>query len=51
MGVRLFLLLAAFVALAAPAHAVARGGNYVFDGGTREQHAQVRAALDASAFD
>jgi hypothetical protein len=27
------------------------GGHYVFDGGTRAQQAQVRAALNASSFD
>jgi hypothetical protein len=31
--------------------AAASGGNYVFDGGTRAEHAQVRAALDVSLFD
>jgi hypothetical protein len=40
---------AATLIVAGPAHAV--GGNYVFDGGTPKQHAQVRAALDASSFD
>ena len=29
----------------------AAGGSYAFDGGTPSQRAQVRAALDASAFD
>ena len=37
-------------AVAAPP-AAARGGNYVFDGGTRYERTQVRAALDASLFD
>jgi hypothetical protein len=41
-------LLAALVFCGA-AHAA--GGNYVFDGGTAGQQAQVRAALAASAFD
>lgn len=31
--------------------ALAGGGNYVFAGGTPKQQAQVRSALDASAFD
>jgi hypothetical protein len=31
--------------------ALARGGSYTFDGGTRAERAQARAALDASAFD
>jgi hypothetical protein len=33
------------------ATASARGGSYVFDGGTKTEHAQVTAALNASAFD
>ena len=46
------LFCAAFCAalLAVPA-ARAGGGTYVFDGGTPADHAQVRAALDASSFD
>lgn len=43
------VVLAAALAVAGPAHAV--GGNYVVNGGTAKQQAQVRAALDASAFD
>jgi hypothetical protein len=39
----------AAAALAGPALAV--GGNYTFAGGTPQQRAQVRAALDASSFD
>jgi len=31
--------------------ALASGGNYVFDGGTPAEQAQVRAALDVSSFD
>jgi hypothetical protein len=31
--------------------AYARGGNYVFDGGTRAEQSQVKAALDTSTFD
>jgi hypothetical protein len=41
--------LAAALAVAGPAHAV--GGNYVVKGGTSKQKAEVRAALNASAFD
>jgi hypothetical protein len=49
---RLFLLLAAVVgALAVPGSALARGGDYVFQGATTAEQAQVRAALDASSFD
>lgn len=44
----LFALTLAFAF--APA-ANASGGTYVFEGGTRAQQAQVRAALDASSFD
>jgi hypothetical protein len=39
----------AVLAFAAPAHA--GGGNYVFDGGSAKQRAEVRSALEASAFD
>jgi hypothetical protein len=38
-------------ALALSPAAYARGGNYVFDGGTRTEQGQVKAALDASTFD
>ena len=48
---RLLLLAASFAALALPGTALAGGGDYVFDGGTAAQRAQVRAALQASAFD
>jgi hypothetical protein len=41
-------LLVAFLALSGTAHA--RGGNYVFEGGSEEARAQVRAALGASSF-
>jgi hypothetical protein len=41
----------AVVALAFCGGARAAGGDYVFAGGTTAQQAQVRAALDASAFD
>ncbi len=37
--------------LATPALAQASGGSYRFDGGTPQQQAQVRSALDASSFD
>jgi hypothetical protein len=51
-GARSFARLAAAIAaLALPGLAQASGGNYVFDGGTTGQRAQVTAALDASAFD
>lgn len=40
---------AVFVAFAGGAQAA--GGNYVFDGATPRQQAQVKAALDASSFD
>src|SRR3954471_5674212 len=38
-------------ALALSPAAFARGGNYVFAGGTRTEQGQVKAALDASTFD
>lgn len=47
----LVLVLAAGAALALSATAFAHGGNVVFDGGTAAEQANVRAALDASAFD
>ena len=43
-------LTAAFAALALSGVAQAAGGNYVFDGGTPKEQAQVRSALNASAF-
>jgi hypothetical protein len=42
---------AALAGLMWPAVAGARGGDYVFDGGTPRQRAQVRIALDTSSFD
>lgn len=39
------------LALVLPAAAQARGGSYVVEGGTEAHRAQIRAALDASAFD
>ena len=50
---RLTSLLAALAAVAvlAPATAGAAGGNYVFEGGSARQQAQVRGALAASSFD
>jgi hypothetical protein len=48
---RLFLCAATLVALTVPGQALARGGDYGFDGGTPAQQAQVRKALDASTFD
>jgi hypothetical protein len=44
-------LLIFLVALALSPGAYARGGNYVFDGGTPAEQGQVKAALDASTFD
>ena len=41
----------AFAALLWPAVAGARGGSYVFEGGTPKQQAKVRVALEASSFD
>lgn len=38
------------LALAVAPSALASGGNYVFDGGTRAERAQVTAALAASSF-
>jgi hypothetical protein len=52
MVLRLQVVLAsALCALALPVAARAVNGNYVFDGGTAAERAQVRDALDASAFD
>jgi hypothetical protein len=49
---RRFLLLALCLAsLALPGTALARGGDYAFEGGTHAQRSQVRAALGASTFD
>ena len=45
------LLLVGFASLVLAPGAFAKGGNYVFDGGTRAEQAQVKAALDVSAFD
>jgi hypothetical protein len=45
------LLAAAAAALAFAGQARATGGNYVFDGGTNSERAQVVAALNASSFD
>lgn len=41
----------ALAALLVPAVASARGGSYVFEGGTPKQQAKVRVALEASSFD
>ena len=49
MFARLLVVLAAALALSPTA--LARGGSYVFDGGTPAEQTQVRAALDASSFD
>ncbi len=45
------LLVVFSAALGLSGTALARGGNYVFDGGTPAEQATVRAALDASSFD
>lgn len=51
-SMRRFLLSAVLLAsLALPATTLAGGGNYRFEGGSAAQRAQVRAALEASAFD
>lgn len=44
------LFLTALAALALTGNAQAAGGNYVVDGGTAKQRAQVKAALNASSF-
>jgi hypothetical protein len=44
------LLLTGLAALALTGNAQAAGGNYVVDGGTAKQRTQVKAALNASAF-
>lgn len=49
---RVLLILASVAAaLSFTGGAQAAGGNYVFEGGTPRQQAQVKAALDASSFD
>jgi hypothetical protein len=48
---RVALLAAAGALLFSVADAHARGGNYVFEGGSEAARQQVRAALDASEFD
>jgi hypothetical protein len=50
MLLRLGTFCAALALFGAPA-AQAAGGHYSFDGGTRGEQAQVRAALNASIFD
>lgn len=47
----LTVLASAVSALALTGAAQAAGGNYGFEGGTPREQAQVKAALDASAFD
>jgi len=52
VGMRPALLVLALVgALLLPGTAFARGGDYVFDGGSAAHQRQVRAALEASRFD
>jgi hypothetical protein len=48
---RHLVLVFALAALFAPAEAKAFGGSYVFSGGSEAARAQVRASLEASAFD
>jgi hypothetical protein len=43
-------LVTAVAALALTGQAQARGGNYVFDGGSAKQRTQVRSALNTSSF-
>ena len=45
------VVLPVVLALAFAPSALASGGNYVFDGGTHAEQAQVRFALEASSFD
>src|SRR5438105_2675451 len=47
----LLVLAAVSAALLLPGTAVAGGGNYVLDGGTPAEQAEVHAALEASRFD
>jgi hypothetical protein len=47
----LILLLSAAWILGTASPAAAAGGNYVFAGGTAKQQGQVKAALNATAFD
>ena len=47
---RRFLIVFAMALVLAPG-ALAKGGSYVFDGGTPAEQGQVRAALTASSFD
>lgn len=49
MFARLLVVLAASLVLVPSA--LAKGGSYVFDGGTPTEQAQVKAALAASSFD
>ena len=44
------VLLTGLAALALTGNAQAAGGNYLVDGGTAKQRSQVKAALNASAF-
>ena len=50
-GLRHLILVAALFALLLPANAKASGGSYTFSGGSEAARAEVRNALDASAFD
>jgi hypothetical protein len=44
------VLVTSLAAVALTGQAQARGGQYVFDGGTAKQRAEVRSALNASSF-
>ena len=48
---RRFLFVLAVLFCLPTSSALAAGGDYVFEGGTPRQQAQVRSALDATAFD
>jgi hypothetical protein len=48
---RLVLTVTILLTLAIPGQALARGGDYGFEGGTPAQQFQVRSALEASTFD
>jgi len=49
--IRPLIILLSLLALALPGQALAKGGNYVFDGATPAERSTVRLALETSAFD
>ena len=51
MRARVVVLVTALCALVSTGQAAARGGHYVFDGGTAREQAEVRVALQVSSFD